>query len=168
MQQTSIHLNSADDTLRLGSLIGSLLEGRLVVSLIGNLGAGKTTFTQGLATCLQVEEAVNSPTFLMMNEYHSGTIPLYHFDLYRLQEDLDLESQATRNLKQELDEIMESADQLVVVVEWLDLWEDFCDEYDQIRIEIKHVSEGGREAFLSSRGHVAEKVLARCQEKIRQ
>lgn len=166
MQKTTLHLNSAEDTLRLGASLGSCVEGPLVIGLTGNLGAGKTTLTQALAEAVGIDDAVSSPTFLMMNEYHAEKISLYHFDLYRLQEDLDLESQATRNLKQELDEIMLSADNVVAVVEWLNLWEAFAAEYDELRINIEHVEDGGRNATLSARGKTAEKVLRACQEKM--
>ncbi len=166
MNKTEIHLNSAEDTVRLGALIGQNVSGRLVLALIGDLGAGKTTLTQGLAQALGVEDAVSSPTFLMLNEYNAQEVPLYHFDLYRLQEDLDLDSRAVANLKFELDEIMETFPRVVAVVEWLNLWEDFSSDYSELRICIEYVAEGGRKAVLTSRGNEAEKVLAACQEKI--
>ncbi len=156
----SIHLNSAEDTFRLGVLTASsLLEGKHLIGLTGELGAGKTTFTQGLAEGLEIDESVSSPTFLMLNEYQSGRIPLYHFDLYRLQEDLDAGSRAAQSLKAELDEIMEE-NNLIVLVEWINLWEEFADSYDQLRIEIVYLSSSeGRGASLSSRGASASRLL---------
>lgn len=156
----AIHLNSSADTKKLGILLGSCIEKRAFIGLVGKLGAGKTTLTQGLAEQLAVDEAVNSPTFLMLNEYHSGRLPLYHFDLYRLQEDLDCSSGAALALKLELDEIMDTNYAAVVVVEWINLWENFGSEYDQLRIDLDYESESdGRQASLSVRGPGAELLL---------
>lgn len=74
---------SGAQTQRLGHALGSLLLGGDLILLDGQLGAGKTTLTQGLAKGLQVTEVVNSPTFTLLKEYR-GALPLYHFDLYRL------------------------------------------------------------------------------------
>lgn len=166
MNKIEIYLNNAEDTQRLGALIAQGASGRLVIALIGDLGAGKTTLTQGLAKGLGVEDAVSSPTFLMMNEYCSQEVPLYHFDLYRLQEDLDLDSRAVSNLKLELDELMESFPRVIAVVEWLNLWEDFCAEYSELRVSIEYTNDGGRKATLTDRGNEAEKVLRHCQENL--
>lgn len=157
-----IQLNSAADTRRLGSLLGSCLEDGAVIGLSGQLGAGKTTFTQGLAAGLGIDEQVNSPTFLMLNEYHSGKMPLYHFDLYRLQEDLDQGSPAALELKAELDELIAEGNSGVVVVEWIDLWEDFIHAYEGLRISLRYMTgEDGRQADLSANGYQAQTVLQR-------
>lgn len=76
------------DTQNLANEFASLLFGGEVVTLCGDLGAGKTTFTQCLAKALGIKEPVTSPTFTLMNQYHSGRINLYHFDMYRI-EDID-------------------------------------------------------------------------------
>ena len=72
-----------DQTRAVGAALGRLLEAGDVVLLHGDLGAGKTTFTQGLARGAGTDEIVNSPTFILVNEYR-GRIPIYHADLYRL------------------------------------------------------------------------------------
>jgi tRNA threonylcarbamoyladenosine biosynthesis protein TsaE len=165
---TSIHLNSAGDTHKLGVLLGSCLENGAFIGLAGKLGAGKTTFTQGLAKQLGVQEEVASPTFLMLNEYHSGRLPLYHFDLYRLQEDLNSNSSAALCLKSELDEIMQSGQPAVVVVEWIDLWEDFSAEYDELRISIDY-QEGteGRLAGFREKGDGSALLVKRLSDGCR-
>ena len=163
----SIHLKDAAATEKLAEIIASCLEGRLVLGLVGNLGAGKTCLSRGIAKQLGVQEEVCSPTFLMLNEYQSGRIPFFHFDLYRLQEDLDMQSQASLNLKAEFDEIMESSSKLLVAIEWINLWEEFCSQYDELRLEFRLCTDGaGREVEMQARGKVAERVLACCQEKI--
>ena len=75
--------DGADATRRLGAAFGRLAEAGDVLLLQGDLGAGKTTFTQGFATGAGSDELVNSPTFVLLNEYR-GRLPIYHADLYRL------------------------------------------------------------------------------------
>jgi len=77
--------NNTNDTIALGKKIGKKLKPGDVVALIGNLGAGKTVFTKGIAAGLGVKAAkyVNSPTFVLIKQY-KGKLPLYHFDLYRM------------------------------------------------------------------------------------
>ena len=74
----------AKDTYELGEKIGQMAEPGMVISLTGDLGVGKTVFTQGLAKGLGIEEPVNSPTFTIVQVYEEGRLPLYHFDVYRI------------------------------------------------------------------------------------
>ena len=74
----------AKDTYELGEKIGQMAKPGMVISLTGDLGVGKTVFTQGLAKGLGIEEPVNSPTFTIVQVYEEGRIPLYHFDVYRI------------------------------------------------------------------------------------
>ena len=83
-------LQSYDDTLALGEALGRALKAGDILLLEGDLGAGKTTLTQGLAKALGVKEYVNSPTFVIINEYYSGILPLYHMDLYRVEDEAQL------------------------------------------------------------------------------
>ena len=83
-------LESHEDTLNFGKAIGACVQPGDIILLEGDLGAGKTTFTQGLAQGLGVEEFVNSPTFVIINEYFSGKLPLYHMDLYSLEDEEQL------------------------------------------------------------------------------
>jgi len=83
---------SAEDTKGLGFIMGQEAKKGDIFCLSGNLGAGKTVFTQGFALGLGYDGSVTSPTFTLMNEYIGGRLPLYHFDLYRLEggaEDLE-------------------------------------------------------------------------------
>lgn len=75
---------SAEDTFELGKKIGSMAKPGQVFCLSGDLGSGKTVFTQGFAMGMEIKESVNSPTFTIVQEYDSGRLPLYHFDVYRI------------------------------------------------------------------------------------
>src|SRR5699024_6603924 len=79
-----IQSHSADETFQLGEKIGKEAKAGQVLCLYGDLGVGKTVFTQGLAKGLGVEEAVSSPTFTIVKEYEEGRLPFYHFDVYRI------------------------------------------------------------------------------------
>lgn len=75
--------NSADSTIKIGKLIGSSLTKGTVIAYKGTLAAGKTTLTKGIAEALEIDEVITSPTFTLVSEYE-GKLPLYHFDVYRL------------------------------------------------------------------------------------
>ncbi len=79
-----IVVNSVDETKYLARRIGEKCSEGDVITLVGDLGAGKTTFTQGLALGLNIKKTVSSPTFTLLKIYQ-GRIPLYHFDAYRLE-----------------------------------------------------------------------------------
>ena len=85
----ALHSKSATDTHRLGALLGALLQPGDVVLLEGSLGAGKTALTQGIGAGMGVGGAINSPTFTLLKEYE-GRLPLYHFDLYRIEDPEEL------------------------------------------------------------------------------
>ena len=84
MATRTIETNSPEETFALGRQIGEQAEPGEVYTLIGDLGVGKTVFTQGLAAGLGITEAVNSPTFTIVQVYEDGRIPFYHFDVYRI------------------------------------------------------------------------------------
>lgn len=74
----------AKDTFELGKKLGSEAKPGQVLCLYGDLGVGKTVFTQGFAEGLGIEEPINSPTFTIVQEYEEGRLPFYHFDVYRI------------------------------------------------------------------------------------
>ena len=76
--------HSPDETQRVGAALAKTLRGGEVIAFLGDLGAGKTAFTRGLAEGLGVTDAVTSPTYTIVNEYLTGRLPLFHFDMYRL------------------------------------------------------------------------------------
>lgn len=79
-----VQSKAAQDTFALGEKIGQEAKAGQVICLYGDLGVGKTVFTQGLAKGLGIEEAIQSPTFTIVREYEEGRIPFYHFDVYRI------------------------------------------------------------------------------------
>ena len=79
-----IETNSPEETFRAGRKLGEKAKSGQVFTLTGDLGVGKTVFTQGVAAGLGVTEAVSSPTFTILQEYESGRLPFYHFDVYRI------------------------------------------------------------------------------------
>jgi len=76
--------NSEKETFELGKNLGEQAKAGQIFCLNGDLGVGKTVFTQGFAKGLGIEENVNSPTFTIIQVYEEGRIPLYHFDVYRI------------------------------------------------------------------------------------
>ena len=76
--------HSPTETERIGEALGRIVPAGTIVAYRGNLGAGKTAFTRGLARGLGYTEAVTSPTYTIVNEYLGGRLPLFHFDMYRL------------------------------------------------------------------------------------
>lgn len=82
--------NSPEETEQLGERLGKRLRGGEIVAFLGGLGAGKTAFTRGLARGLDIPMRVTSPTYTIVNEYTGGRLPLFHFDMYRLESEDDL------------------------------------------------------------------------------
>ena len=84
MEETRFVTSSTEETIALGKRLGALLQAGDVLVLTGDLGAGKTTLTQGIAKGLGIEGPVSSPTFTIIQVYDQGRIPFYHFDVYRI------------------------------------------------------------------------------------
>lgn len=122
-----------EDTYELGRQIGEKAKPGEVYTLIGDLGVGKTVFTQGLAKGLGITEPVNSPTFTILQVYEKGRLPFYHFDVYRIGD------------ISEMDEIgYEDCfyGDGVCLIEWADLIEDILPEkYQRITI-LKDLDKG--------------------------
>ena len=122
-----IETNSASETLALGEKLGKAAKPGQIYTLNGDLGVGKTVLTQGFAKGLGITEAVNSPTFTIIQEYTEGRLPFYHFDVYRIG---DVE---------EMDEIGYEDyvyGEGVSLIEWANLIEEILPEhYRQVTIE---------------------------------
>ncbi len=145
--------HSEEETCVLGQAIGQSLTAGIVVGLCGQLGAGKTRLVKAIAESMGVrKKTVNSPTFVLIQEY-DGTIPLYHFDTYRLND---------------TDEFLElGADELmygdgVCLIEWADRVEEVLPA-DHLRINIEITGENSREFHLNSNGKKSQTVLNKIQ-----
>ena len=128
-----IETNSASETLALGEKLGKAAKPGQIYTLNGDLGVGKTVLTQGFAKGLGITEAVNSPTFTIIQEYTEGRLPFYHFDVYRIG---DVE---------EMDEIGYEDyfyGEGVCLIEWADLIQEILPP-DVIAIEIEKNLEKG-------------------------
>jgi tRNA threonylcarbamoyladenosine biosynthesis protein TsaE len=112
MNQFEFKSNGTEETAQLAAKLAHQLKPGDVIALEGDLGAGKTTFTKGLAKGLDIKKTVNSPTFTIIKEYH-GKLPLYHMDVYRVTDTLE---------DLGFDEYFEGDG--VTVVEWAHLIED--------------------------------------------
>ena len=91
MKTEQIESFCPEDTFALGEKIGRLAEPGTVLTLVGDLGVGKTVFTQGVAAGLGIREPVNSPTFTIVQIYEEGRMPFYHFDVYRIGDVAEME-----------------------------------------------------------------------------
>lgn len=110
---------SAQETWQAGYEMGQEAVPGQVITLIGDLGVGKTVFTQGFAAGLGIRDSVNSPTFTILQVYEDGRIPLYHFDVYRIGDSEEM-------LEVGWDEYVSGEG--VCLVEWADLIEDLIEE----------------------------------------
>lgn len=84
MEAITVTTTMEEETMQFGRRLGAILSSGDVVLLTGDLGAGKTHFTGGIARALEIDDYITSPTFTVVNEYDGGRIPLIHFDIYRL------------------------------------------------------------------------------------
>ncbi|WP_214691578.1 MULTISPECIES: tRNA (adenosine(37)-N6)-threonylcarbamoyltransferase complex ATPase subunit type 1 TsaE [unclassified Exiguobacterium] len=143
--------HSAAETQEVAERLATLVEAGTVITLNGDLGAGKTTFTQGFAKGLGVTRNVNSPTFTIMKQY-KGRLPLYHMDVYRLEDtgdDIGLEEYINGDG--------------VAIVEWSNLIESSLPE-ERLAITIERVGDEERKLTLAPTGEryvqIAKEVLA--------
>jgi tRNA threonylcarbamoyladenosine biosynthesis protein TsaE len=151
MNQRQIALPQPEATFKLGYTLGEHLPAGSVLLLEGNLGAGKTTLIQGLGQGLGIQEPVVSPTFTLLNEYPEGRLPLYHFDLYRL------EAAAATQLNPELYWEGVEVDPGIVAIEWAERLPYCPPAYLALRLEPDPA--GGR--ILTATAHHCEDLLDR-------
>jgi tRNA threonylcarbamoyladenosine biosynthesis protein TsaE len=134
---------SREQTLELGRLIGTVLDRGDIVALIGEMGSGKTCFTQGVAKGVGVAATVPvvSPTFTLINEY-PGVIPLFHFDVYRLSGLRDLEDMGYEEY---------FFGDGIIVIEWAEKVRDVLPE-KTVFIKLRYLDEDTRELILEGPG----------------
>ena len=138
---------SPEDTFAIGEKIGREAQPGEVYTLIGDLGVGKTVFTQGVAHGLGIQEHVNSPTFTIVQVYDDGRLPFYHFDVYRIGDVEEMEEIGYQDC---------FYGEGICLIEWANLIEEILpDSYKQITIE-KDLEKGFdyRRITLEERGNV--------------
>lgn len=119
-----------EDTKELAKKFAKLVEDKgCFVSLYGEIGAGKTAFVKEVAKEIGIEEKVTSPTFVILNEYHVGKLPMYHFDLYRL------ENEGVKTILDELNEYSEGKQ--LTFVEWAEFSQNEI-PFDHIKINVTY------------------------------
>ena len=124
------------ETLKLGEKLSQKLNQQSIVLLQGPIGAGKTSFVQGIANGLSISEDITSPTFALSHHYNSGKIPLIHLDLYRLE---NLSSAKEFFYHEEEEAFQKKA---ILVIEWPELIEPLIDNF--WRVEISYAKQYGR------------------------
>jgi len=152
MEQFEFLSKSPEDTAQLAEKIAQLVTPGAVLTLEGDLGAGKTTFTKALAKGLGISRNVNSPTFTIIKEYREGRLPLYHMDVYRIEdgeEDLGF------------DDYFEGDG--VTVVEWAHLIEHQLPE-QRLDISIKYIEGNSRKIILKPYG---QQYIDLCKELLK-
>jgi tRNA threonylcarbamoyladenosine biosynthesis protein TsaE len=145
----SIITSSTEQTEEIGRILGAMLEPGDLICLFGDLGAGKTHFSFGIAQGLQVKDQyITSPTFTFVNEYQ-GRIPFYHIDLYRLKDPSELEGIG-------FDEYIDSDG--ATVIEWAEQAEEELPE-DKLNVYLSDISENSRELGFFAEGDRYGKLL---------
>ena len=147
-----MYTKNEEELINLGERLGTLLQKNDVLILSGELGAGKTTFTKGLAKGLGIHQMIKSPTYTIVREYE-GRLPLYHLDVYRIEGDAD---------SIDLDEFLFGGG--VTVIEWGHLLgKDLPDSY--LELELLKEAEGRRLCF-TAQGSRAEQLIKELQDGV--
>ena len=135
-----------DDTLRIAENIESEKFPNMVICLEGELGSGKTVFTKGFAKAMGIEDTITSPTFTLIKEYLNGELPLYHMDVYRLEEtgdDIGITDYFNKGG--------------VTIIEWADIIEDKLPE-ERLVIKFKVINEDSRVLIFEPHGEKYEEL----------
>lgn len=130
--------DSPEKTIAVAEKLGRLIKAGDIIAYRGGLGAGKTTFTRGLAIGMGLGDVVISPTFALVNEYHGENITLYHFDMYRINSEEGLESTGFYDYPFE-----ENA----AVIEWSENIDEFLPKHT-IYITLRRLGETKREIII--------------------
>lgn len=151
MTNFEIISNSEKETKEIAKFLATLLKRRDLITLEGDLGAGKTTFTKGIAEGLKIKRPVTSPTFTIMKQYE-GTLPLYHIDAYRLEhsdEDIGF------------DEYIYGDG--ITVIEWASFIEEYLPE-ERLNITIKLLNEEKRKITFKPIGEHFQTIVEQLKE----
>ncbi len=147
MKELQLYTNSTEQTHSLGNKIGKLVQENMVILLDGDLGAGKTTLTQGIAKGLGIQRNVTSPTFTIQKIYHGERMNLYHIDAYRME-----------GIEQDLGFDEYFYDDGLTVIEWSQFMKYLIPE-NYLMISIHLLEDGTREFSFNAHGDEYEKLL---------
>lgn len=132
-QMTIYETNSAEETFEIGKQLGEQAKAGEIYTLVGDLGVGKTVFTQGVAKGLGILEPISSPTFTIVQIYEQGRLPFYHFDVYRIGDVEEMEEIGYEDC---------FYGEGICLIEWANLIEEILPEsYTAIKIE-KNLEKG--------------------------
>lgn len=147
----SVRCANLEETAVLAEKFANLVRNSgAFVCLLGDVGAGKTAFSKLVCKSLHVKEKVTSPSFVIINEYKSGDIPVYHFDLYRL------EREGVSTIINELEEYSEG--KILTLVEWAEFSQNSL-PFDRIELRIDYIDDTVREFSFSAFGQKSEGLL---------
>lgn len=139
-----------DETAILAQEFAELIKDGVFVCLYGEIGAGKTAFVKKLAEAIGVTERVTSPSFVILNEYHSAKLPLYHFDLYRL------ENAGISTIEDELREY--TSGKKITLVEWAE-FDAGALPFDRLEINVTYDDDDNRCYEFSSKGEFYKHII---------
>ena len=155
MKTFSVICHSLKDTSLLAKNFAKLLDDGCFVNLFGEIGAGKTAFVKLVAEQMGIKEHVTSPSFVILNEYHTGKIPVYHFDLYRL------ENVGIKTICDELREYSEG--RVLTFVEWAEFSQNEI-PFNRIEINVTYEAEEARKYLFTSYGAKEDKIIEELQK----
>ena len=141
---------SLEETAQLAEKFAKATKDGCFVNLFGEIGAGKTAFVRLVAQALEIKEKVTSPSFTILNEYHTGEIPIYHFDLYRL------ENEGVKTITDELREY--STGRQLTFVEWAEFSQNEI-PFDRIEVNVTYDDEDNRCFEFTSIGEGMDKII---------
>lgn len=150
--ELKFYCSSIEDTEKVAEKFAKAVENDgAFVCLHGDIGAGKTAFTRLVCKYLDVKQRVTSPSFVILNEYKSGKLPVYHFDLYRL------ENEGVSTITDELSEYSEG--KILTMVEWAEFSPDTELPFDRLIVSINYLSENEREIKMTAFGKKSQEIL---------
>ncbi len=140
-----------EDTRKLAEKFAKLIQEKgCFINLYGEIGAGKTAFVKLVASSIGVTEKVTSPSFVILNEYHSANIPVYHFDLYRL------ENEGVKTIVDELREYSEGRQ--ITFVEWAEFSQDEI-PFNHIKINVTYEDDDSRKYTFTGFGQDCSEII---------
>ena len=154
---TKIICHNLEETEQLAHHFANIIKDiGAFVCLFGEVGAGKTAFTKFVCKYLNVKEKVTSPSFVILNEYKTGFLPIYHFDLYRL------ENEGINTIINELEEYSEG--KILTLVEWAEFPQNGV-PFDKLDLNIIYIDENTREFIFTANGTKSENIIKRLKDE---